>query len=132
MQSDDGGHSRRVDRLIDQVFYRCCAVAIEDASTQDPEPPAAHRVDDRAAVREEFDVLHFQHGAELGESVRLFLDVGAHAELARTRLHAPADHEPISGLKDVQRAPHRRVGHGADKNRDLSTVTYTVRRNNKD
>ena len=50
-----------------------------------------------------------------GLSLPLLGVTDAHAELARARLHAAADHEAVARLEDVQRARHCGIGHGAHK-----------------
>lgn len=39
----------------------------------------------------------------------------AHPKLSGACLHAPADHQPVAGLEDVQRTGHCGIGHGAHK-----------------
>lgn len=45
--------------------------------------------------------------------------VAAHAKLLGSCLHTATHHQAVSRLKDVQRARHPRVGHSANKYRDV-------------
>lgn len=49
--------------------------------------------------------------------------IAAHAKLLGASFHAAAHHQPISRFKDVQWAGHTRIGHRANKNRDVLSKT---------
>lgn len=49
--------------------------------------------------------------------------IAAHSELLCAGLHTATHHQPIPRLEDVQRAGHSRVGHCANKYRDVLCKT---------
>lgn len=57
--------------------------------------------------------------------------VAAHAKLLGAGLHAAAHHQPVSRLKDVQRAGYSRVGHRANEDRDVLGKTTKEERERK-
>lgn len=66
------------------------------------------------------------YGASLDASSHFspFEVVGqTHAEAFGSRLHASANHQPVAGLEDVQRAGHGGEGHGAHKYRHFLVET---------
>lgn len=54
--------------------------------------------------------------------------VAAHAKLLGAGFHAAAHHQPIARLKHMQWTGHSRVGHGADKYRDVLSETRRKRK----
>lgn len=52
--------------------------------------------------------------------------IAAHAKSLSASLHAATHHQPISRLKDMQGAGNSRIGHRANKYRDVLSETAKV------
>lgn len=82
------------------------------------------------------DLPHLQHQHEFSSiisgnkrqvSFSPFEVVGqTHAEAFSSRLHASANHQPVAGFEDVQRAGHGGEGHGAHEYRHVLVETVAT------
>lgn len=61
------------------------------------------------------------------DNVPLAVLIAAHSKLLGASLHAAAHHQPITRLKDVQRAGHAGVRHGAHKYGNVLCKTVNQR-----
>lgn len=131
----------------------CCAVAVLHSPGQNPEALSSDGVYDGSTVGKEMDAPDDQHAAVVYEArarqheihsntsgllfLRLFERsccrgpvnlpflriINAHAKLPGARFHAPANHEAVAWLEDMQRTRHGGVRHGAHKDRHILCQT---------